>query len=77
MKPLPNVDLNNVGLQMPEQNAGDVTGMAAPETSNPMDNCLEQVHNNLCSCMQLLDKPYYKELSETLTHDVFTWNTGE
>ena len=26
----------------------------------------------LWSCMQLLDKPYHKDLSETLTHDIFT-----
>ena len=28
---------------------------------------------NFCSRMQPLDKPYYKDLSEMLTHDVFTW----
>ena len=27
----------------------------------------------ICSRMQLSDKPYHKDLSETLTHDVCTW----
>ena len=33
-------------------------------------------HLNICSCMQPLDKPYHKDLSEILTHDKFNENTS-
>ena len=33
---------------------------------------MQQKNINVCSCMQLSDKPFHKDLSETLTHDVFT-----
>ena len=55
----PVVDLNNAGPKMPEQNAGDVSGisssLSAADKSNPMDNCLEQNGLDWCAACE---KPY-------------------